>query len=88
MKSGGHGPNDIMVSVCMITYGHERFIAQAIESVLMQVTDFKVELVIGEDCSQVKTREIIEAYAAKHADAIRAFYRAKNLGMSRNFANT
>jgi Glycosyl transferase family 2 len=40
------------VSVAVITYNHERFIAQAIESVLMQETTFAVELVIGEDCSR------------------------------------
>lgn len=39
------------VSVLMITYKHAKFIAQAIESVLMQETDFPYELVIGEDKS-------------------------------------
>lgn len=34
------------LSVCMITYNHEKFISQAIESVLMQKTDFDFELVI------------------------------------------
>ena len=44
------------VSVCMITYNHEKFISQAIESVLMQKTDFEYELVIGEDYSTDRTR--------------------------------
>jgi glycosyltransferase involved in cell wall biosynthesis len=38
------------VSVLIITYNHEKFIAQAIESVLMQEVEFDYEIVIGEDC--------------------------------------
>jgi glycosyltransferase involved in cell wall biosynthesis len=51
------------VSVFMITYNHEKFIAQAIESVLMQKTDFPFELVIGEDCSTDGTGEIVREYS-------------------------
>lgn len=43
--------NSTTVSVCMITYNHEHFIREAIEGVLMQKTDFPIELIIGEDCS-------------------------------------
>ena len=59
MNAASPGPADVKVSVAMITYNHERFIAQAIESVLMQQTDFAVELVIGEDCSTDGTRAIV-----------------------------
>jgi len=44
------------LNVCMITYNHEKFIAQAIESVLMQKTNFDFKLVIGEDFSIDRTR--------------------------------
>ncbi len=40
-----------MVAVCIVTYNHEKYIAQTIDSVLMQKTDFDFEIVIGEDCS-------------------------------------
>ncbi|GAX62976.1 glycosyl transferase, family 2 [Candidatus Scalindua japonica] len=61
------------VSVCMLTYNHEKFISQAIESVLMQKTDFDYELLIGEDDSSDNTREIVKEYAEKYPDKIRLF---------------
>jgi glycosyltransferase involved in cell wall biosynthesis len=73
------------VSVGMIAYNREPFIAQAIESVLMQETAFVVEFVIGEDCSTDGTRQIVQAYARKYPKVIRALLPEKNLGMSRNY---
>jgi glycosyltransferase involved in cell wall biosynthesis len=68
------------VSVCMWTYNHEKYIAQAIESVLMQETDFECELIIGEDCSIDGTRAVVADYQKRYPDRIRAFLRRKNLG--------
>lgn len=79
---------NIMASVCMITYNHEHFIRQAIEGVLMQQTSFPIELVIGEDCSTDRTREICIEYQQKHPDKIRLLLNEKNLGMNPNFMAT
>lgn len=68
-----------VVSVCMITYNHEPFIAQAIEGVMMQKTDFEFELVIGEDCSTDKTRDICFEYQKRYPDKIRVLWQEKNL---------
>jgi glycosyltransferase involved in cell wall biosynthesis len=78
----------IKVSICMVAYNHERFIAQAIESVMMQIADFDYELVIGEDKSTDTTREICLAYQAQYPDKIRVLTPEVNLGMMRNFAQT
>jgi glycosyltransferase involved in cell wall biosynthesis len=59
------------VSVLVTTYNHERYIAQALDSVLMQETDFDYEIVILEDCSTDATREIVLAYQKRHPDKIR-----------------
>jgi len=75
-----------MVSVAMITYNHEKFIAQAVDSVLMQETVFGVELVIGEDCSADSTRAIVEGYERRFPDRIRLFVSEKNVGAQRNAA--
>lgn len=73
------------VSVCMITYNHEKFIAQAIESVLMQRTPFDYELVIGEDSSQDATAEIVASFARRYPEKIRALFSDKNMGAHDNF---
>jgi glycosyltransferase involved in cell wall biosynthesis len=73
------------VSVAITAYNREKFIAQAIKSVLMQETAFVVELVIGEDCSTDGTRRIVEAYARKYPGVIRALLLKKNVGIARNY---
>jgi len=73
-----------LVSVTMLTYNHEKYIAQAIESVLMQKTDFPFELVIGEDCSTDGTLAIVEAYARKNPEVIRVITDHVNVGALAN----
>jgi glycosyltransferase involved in cell wall biosynthesis len=65
------------VSVCITTYNHEKFIAEALDSVLMQETSFDYEIVLGEDGSQDRTREICTAYAESHPERIRLFLRSR-----------
>jgi glycosyltransferase involved in cell wall biosynthesis len=73
-----------LVSVKMITYNHAPFIAQAIEGVLHQNTNFTFELVIGEDCSTDGTREIVYRYQKKYPDIIRIVTSDQNVGMKKN----
>lgn len=83
--SGSDSPR---VSVFMLAYNHERFIRQAIDSVLMQEVDFDVELVIGEDCSPDRTRSIVEEYAARHPGVVRPLLHERNLGARKNSVAT
>lgn len=76
------------VSILVLAYNHEKFIAQAIESALMQQVDFEYEIVIGEDCSPDSTRQIAISYQEKYPDKIRLLLPEKNLGMHKNFAQT
>lgn len=68
-----------VVSVHMITYNHEPYIRQAIEGVMMQKTDFELELVIGEDASTDRTREICFEYQKRYPDKIRVLWWHENL---------
>ena len=76
------------VSVCCITYNHERFLAEAIDSVLMQVTDFEVEMVIGEDCSTDGTRAIAQDYERRFPGRVRVLTPSVNLGIMPNLMAT
>src|SRR5258706_16274760 len=76
-----------IVSVCMITYAHEVFIAQAIHGVLQQETDFQIELIIAEDASPDNTEKIVAGIIKSHpkGNCIKYFRHPRNLGMRLNF---
>src|ERR1700676_449892 len=76
------------LSVMMITYNHERYIAQAIESILAQKVNFDYELVIGEDCSTDGTRAVILDFHRRYPSRIVPLLRERNLGGPRNFLGT
>jgi glycosyltransferase involved in cell wall biosynthesis len=76
--------NELMVAVEMITYNHEKYIAQAIESVLMQKTNFRYKLIICEDKSTDKTAKICKEYQSKYPDKIDLYLNEKNLGIESN----
>jgi len=67
------------VSVCMLAYNHEPFIRQALEGVLVQKTDFDFELVIGEDCSTDRTREICFEYQKRFPERVRVLWWHENV---------
>jgi len=71
----------------MITYNHEKYIAEAIEGVVMQKTDFPFELVIGEDLSTDNTRAICIEYQKKYPHIIRLRLNNPNQGMMLNWIN-
>ena len=65
--------NDVIVSVIVLTYNHENYIVQCLESILDQETEFKYEILLGEDNSTDNTRNICLDYAKKYPDKIRLF---------------
>jgi glycosyltransferase involved in cell wall biosynthesis len=73
-----------LVSVCMLTYMHERFIARAIEGVVTQLCDFPFELIIAEDCSPDDTLKIAMKYQEKYPDIIRVITGERNVGIHNN----
>ena len=73
-----------LVSVICITYGHEKYIAQALDSFLMQKTSFPFQILVGEDKGPDRTAEIVLDYAKRYPDKIIPFIREKNMGAQGN----
>ncbi len=73
------------VSVILITYNHSSYIRQTLESILMQQTPHRVEIIVADDCSSDNTVEIIKEYQDKTAFAFTFLKGEKNLGYIRNY---
>ena len=76
------------LSIAIITYNHERFISQALESILTQRVNFDYEIVIGEDCSTDGTQRVIEEFRQRYPEKINCIQKKRNVGAIRNFAET
>lgn len=77
-----------LVSVCVITFNHETYISETLEGILNQKINYDIEIVIGEDFSTDKTREICEEYSNKRRGIINLLPSEKNLGVMPNFIRT
>lgn len=67
-----------LVSICCITYNHEKFIRDAIEGFLMQETTFPIEIIIHDDASTDNTVQIIKEYADKYPDLFVTIFQSEN----------
>ena len=76
---------DYLVSICSTTYNREKYIAQAIESWINQVTNFEYEIIISDDCSTDTTTDIIESYIKNYPEKKITLLRSdKNQGYNLN----
>lgn len=66
-----------IVSVCVQTYNHEKYIKECLDGILMQQTSFPYEIILGEDESDDSTREICTEYANEFPDKIKLFLRTR-----------
>jgi len=67
-----------LVSVSVITYRHEKFIRQCLDSILMQAVNFPYEVLVHDDASPDRTADIIREYEAKYPGIIKPIYQARN----------
>ena len=70
--------NKPLVSISCITYNHEKYISDALDSFLMQKTDFDFEILIHDDASTDRTADIIRDYERRYSNIIKAIYQTEN----------
>ncbi len=66
------------VSILCLTYNHEKYIKQALDSFLMQKTNFDFEVLIHDDASTDKTPQIIKEYQKKYPHIIKPYFEEEN----------
>lgn len=68
------------VTVYLSTYNQAEYVAQALDSILMQKTTFPFEIVAADDCSTDRTQEIILDYQKRFPGKIVTFFTNPNVG--------
>lgn len=77
-----------LVSVVTITYNHEKYIQQSIDSILAQKRDnYRLEIIIADDASTDETQRYIEDYSKNHPGIIKPILRKKNVGIQNNLVD-
>lgn len=79
--------NKPLISVCIVTYNHQAYIADCVNSTLAQSGDFSLEIIIGNDASKDDTGKIIQGIKDNYHGEIniRIFHHELNLGPSQNY---
>ncbi|MGD0877562.1 MAG: glycosyltransferase [Anaerolineales bacterium] len=75
------------VSVIVLTYNHDKYIAECLEGILAQKGDFYLEVIIGDDSSSDRTLSVIRSYIKNfyHNNIdVKILHNKNNVGMSQN----
>lgn len=75
----------IKLSVVVSCYKQENYIAECLNSILMQEVNFNYELIIADDCSPDKTRDVIKQFYDRYPDKIKLLFQDVNVGAARNY---
>lgn len=76
------------VTVCVVSYNQQDYIAECLQSIVDQQTDFPFVVLVSDDCSTDGTGEIIQRFANKYPEVIVPVVRQRNLGAYQNFLQT
>ena len=72
------------ISVVVTAYNHEKYIAQCLESVLVQKGNFQLEVIVGDDDSTDHTLKIIEEFQKRYPGIMTILPTERNLGITKN----
>lgn len=73
------------VSVCVVAYNHELFLRDCLESIISQSVDFEFEVLVGDDASTDRTREIIQEFTERYPRVVVGIYHNINIGSTNNY---
>lgn len=77
----------IMVTIITVTYNHEKYLEQCLNSLVSQKTNFRYQIFVGDDCSTDCTTDIVREFAKNYPDVIVPIIRKKNIGSIHNFGD-
>lgn len=80
MTDNVNNNESVMVSICITVYNHEKYIEECLQSFFAQKTNFKCEILVGNDNSTDNSAEIL----GKYKDRIIVLNREKNMGLCAN----
>ena len=72
------------VSVCITTFNLESYVSQTLDSVLNQDVSFEYEILVADDCSKDRTREILKEYQKSYPNKIVLHFQRENVGVNRS----
>ena len=70
--------DEVMVSIIVDTFNHEKYISENLDSILSQVVNFNVEILVHDDCSHDNTVLIIKKYCEKYPNLIKPIFEKEN----------
>lgn len=76
---------EVSVSIVCVTFNHAAFIDQTLLSFIQQQTNFRFEIVIGEDCSSDDTLNIILKWRDRYPEVIKLLTGSPNMGPHLNW---
>lgn len=72
---------EVMLTLCLVTYNHEKYIKECLDHIFRQKVNFKMEILVGNDCSTDATAKIIEN---NYGDKVTLINRKENMGLCHN----
>lgn len=74
---------EVKVAVCIVTYNHEKYIEQSVNSVIAQEAPFDIDIYVGDDASTDHTTQILRRMQ-KNNPQIKLYCNEHNIGTVRN----
>lgn len=77
------------ISVIVLTYNSQDYIKETLDSILTQelLPNYKMEIIIGDDCSKDDTRTILQTYYDRYPNIISLIFNEYNMGVIKNYFN-